>query len=128
MKKIRGKLVVVLIMLSMFLVGAQCNEDITTYAYQSLNASAAAYNLARVTVIDLYKTGYLNDEQKTKAINLSKQYNDAYQLAVAALKTYEQTKGDAEKGGLTSALTNASLTLADLTKYLQPYLEKREGQ
>ena len=126
MKKSR-MLSIVLVIMFMFVAASKCSEDVTKYSYQTLNASQAAYNLAKSATIDLYKSGYLNDEQKVKAIDLSRKYSDAYHAAVAALKAYEKTKGDIDKGSLETALTNAGATLADLTKYLQPYIKKREG-
>lgn len=127
MKKSR-LLAITLVVMFIFVAASKCSEDVTKYSYQTLNASQAAYNLAKSATIDLYKSGYLNDEQKIKAIDLSRKYSDAYHVAVAALKAYEKTKGDIDKGGLEQALVNVSSTLSDLVKYLQPYIEKKEGK
>jgi len=123
----KSTIIFVVLLIGMMLTAAKCSEDVTKYAYQTLNASQAAYNFAKSVTIDLYKSGYLNDEQKAEAIKLSKAYSDSYHAAVAALKTYETTRGDIDRGGLETALANAGKTLADLTKYLQPYIKKREG-
>ena len=114
--------------IALAIIFISCNqENIEKYAYQTLNISSAVYNLAKSATIDLYKSGYLNDDQKMQAIKLSNQYNDAYQLAVAALDAYKQTADSVNKEILEKTLVGVADTLMDLTKYLEPYIKKREG-
>jgi hypothetical protein len=118
--KVRGLIAILAIMILVSCAG----QDITTSGYKTLHTIAATYNVTKSAIPDLYKSGYINDEQKNEAIRLSVEFSKVYHLAVSALSAYERTK-DAE--GVEEMLTKVEIALADFLKYLQPFFDKKRA-
>lgn len=95
----------------MFLVSA-CSS-FTKTAYSTLGTAAVTYDSSMKIFAELYKKGYINDNEKALAIDVATKYYQTYQLAVSALEVYKQSD-DAVRGQKELELQELLTSLSNL--------------
>ena len=106
------------------LFGLSCGkQSMTTGSYDLLFAAGESYALARTTVIQLYKDGFIDYKERDDAIELSQKFSDAYQASVSALVAYEKDRvGGAD---LEFKIANFAKAMSDFMRYVTPLIERR---
>ena len=119
----RAFLAVVLGMLMIIGMQSCGQKNVTTGSYNLLFVAGESYELARATVIQLYKDGFIDDQERNKAIELSENFSNAYQAAVKALVAYEKDRMGS--GDLDFKIANFAQAMSDFMKFLTPLIERR---
>lgn len=86
-------------------------DSAQTTAYKALRTAADTYDVTMKSVASLYRQGVINADVKDKAIQYGNTFRTAYNAAIDVM----------EAGGTPSTAT-VSAALADLLKFVQPYM------
>jgi hypothetical protein len=115
---------IIFIMFIFFFVFVACAANFTQNSYKALSVSKTSYDTALSTAGDLYKKGFLDEEQKNEIIEYGNHYKIAHNLAVQALLDYQTTGDLSKKDKYLANMQLASNFLAKMLDYLEPYLQE----
>jgi len=113
----------VLAILVVLLLVASC-ASFSKNAYRALGTSSVAYDVAMMTVADLYREKMVGEDVRAKAIELGDIFWLAYNSALDAMVAYKKTEKAEDKAKLEVALTQANEAFVKFLSYVQPYLPK----
>jgi len=91
--------------------------------YKVLSISFQTYDTVLSSIADLYKQGHISEVQKEKIISAGNVYKESHNTVVSALLTYKSTEALSDEANYLSAMSVASLALADLIRIATPLLE-----
>lgn len=83
----RKNLIVVFLIALMFT--AACASFVKN-AYNTLGTAGVIYDSSMKSVAELYKQGYIKEDEKEMVIDVAQKYYTTYQSAVVALEIYQQ--------------------------------------
>lgn len=120
-------LMIVALVFAMAIIACPKNQSTIQTSYDAASVSFIAYDTAMQTMGDLYKQGYVSEEQKEKAIALGRIYKDTHNAMVEALATYQENGGDANKNAYLIAAARAGAELSNVLSYVNQFITKKGG-
>ena len=98
MNRIRRKMMSVnLIVLLMVLSVTTSCSSFTKYAYSTIGTAGVTYDSSMTAFADMYKQGYITEDEKAMAIDIGGKYYEVYMTAVTTLEAYKQLDGVARE-------------------------------
>ena len=97
-------------------------------AYKTLSAAASSYDLAMTAIGQLYRDGWIGEEEKAKAIDVGHKFRAAYETACDALTVWAAASEAGAEAKFNTALNEMNGALVRFLDALEPLMERREGK
>lgn len=127
MNRKRASILMALI-LAMVFAACASTEQFRTNTYRTLAVSADIYESGYPAFLDLHRQGIVSDEVKEQGREIALKYWAAYHAAVEAFEAWETIRTSETQERVNVALQEVSVLLAELTRYIQPFLQAQREE